>query len=844
MPDGSLFTGLIETRPAARTRARRRNARRDDRRRDEWPLEAGINVVLFAGMGGACQGLEDAGFPVHVAVNHDAVAIATHKALNPFTRHLHADIYEVCPLEATGRRQVNILWASPDCLDHSVAKGGAPRSPRVRSMPWQVCRWIGKLRKHGLGPRVVYLENVREIRGWGPLIAKRCKATGRVIKLDGTVAAKGERVPRQEQQLVRDPKRVGRTYRAWVRHLEKLGARYEDRDLNCAEHGVPTSRKRLFGVGVFGPGDIEWPPTTHGPRDSEAVKAGKLKPFRAAAEIIDWSLPLPSIFDRKKPLAAATQRRVAVGMKRFVIEAARPFLIHLTHHGARPEIDPTEPISTVTGAHRGEMALVGAAVVPTTHRSKKKGRERVHDGEGPVPTLTAGVKGGEFAAMAATVVGAGGRAAQSPPMGAADPLNTSTTKEDRCVVAAHLTKFQENSVGQQPGAPLDTVMAGAPRFGVVGASLAPHVAVFRGDSAGVPATAPLPTVTANSFHKRPGGAAPLGVVGATLAPTIVRPGHTGPGYTAHRGQDAADPLQTATGSPEFSVVAASLVQTGYGERKGQKPRAIDIENAIGTQMAGGAKHAVVGAAMVRTDMHKSNASCAYDASDPVNTITTSGGHAVMGAWMVQNNTGVVGHDMTDPTSTTVTTVGPQAVGAAYLAELRGTATALDPANPVPAQTAGGFHTAPAAAFLCEYYGTGGQHQGCEAPLNTASTRDRFAVSAADLAPSLSTAQITRARQVAEFLREHGAWDGGDVVTVGPWVVIDIGMRMLTPREAAAAHELRMPDEIEIDGVRRPLTKTESMKLVGNSVPKRPVTLLAKLNAHHTLYAPAATVAAE
>lgn len=150
----------------ARTRGTRRSnerARRSGRKPQQpsgqWPLDTTINVVLFAGMGGACQGLEDAGFPVHVAVNHDEIAIAAHKALNPHTRHLHADIYEVCPLEATQGKIVNILWMSPDCRDHSVAKGGAPRSKRVRSMPWQGCRWVGVLRKHGRGPSVIYLEN-------------------------------------------------------------------------------------------------------------------------------------------------------------------------------------------------------------------------------------------------------------------------------------------------------------------------------------------------------------------------------------------------------------------------------------------------------------------------------------------------------------------------------------------------------------------------------------------------------------------------------------------------------------------------------------------------------------
>lgn len=170
----------------------------------QWPLDGAITVVLFAGLGGACDGLEEAGCPVAVANNHDDVALAAHAARHPHTRHIRGDIFDVDPLMATRGRPVKILWASPDCRDHSVAKGGAPRSPRVRSLAWQVCRWAGMT-----APEVIFLENVREIRGWGPLIAKRCRITGRVIKLNGTVAAKGEHVPVREQQLVRDKRRLG-----------------------------------------------------------------------------------------------------------------------------------------------------------------------------------------------------------------------------------------------------------------------------------------------------------------------------------------------------------------------------------------------------------------------------------------------------------------------------------------------------------------------------------------------------------------------------------------------------------------------------------------------------------
>ncbi|WP_372393727.1 DNA cytosine methyltransferase (plasmid) [Azospirillum sp. HJ39] len=990
----------------------------------QWPLDANINVVLFAGMGGACQGLEDAGFPVHVAVNHDEIAIAAHRALNPHTKHLQADIYEVCPLEATQGRHVNILWLSPDCKDHSVAKGGAPRSKRVRSMPWQGCRWVGVLRKHGRGPEVVYLENVREIRGWARLIAKRDKATGRVIKLDGTVAAKGEQVPVQEQQLVRDPKAInkktgiGRTYRAWKQHMEALGVRFEDRDLNCADFGIPTARKRLWGVGVFSDQPIVWPTATHARRKSELVRSGSRLPYRMAAEIIDWSLPLTSIFGRKKDLAAATQKRIAVGIKRFVLDAEEPFLIHLTHHGQRPEIDRSEPLPTITGAHRGEFAVVDVnvvvngsgdpnavrqvaatdtavipAIVPTTHSSS--GPRRVHAGMEPAPVLTAGVKGGELAVMGATIVGAGGRAAQSPPMAVSDALNTTTTKEDRCVVAAslvgvahgddarsgsrtydvhdalrvatgsndqaviaaHLTRYHgERRPGEARGAEMPDSLPTQTtenRFGIVGAVLAPHVTKFRNNCVGHEMFEPPHTFTCSHSTYHPGAAPSMGVAGAVLAPAIMANNtnnvgagaddavppfttgnrdylvaahvvehrgesigqHTGQPLGAqtqiphhgvvaahltkfqensvgqeakqpfdtvmagaarfgtvgvfleeHRshsiGQPAEDPLvsqtqrehnavigaavvstantgttgrgtyawpteeptRTFTGTSGQAVVGATMVQTGYGEREGQAPRALDVKEALGTQVAGGAKHAIAG------------------------------------AWMVQHNTGVIGHGMDESVSTLTTAGTQQQLAAAYLTEFRGSSKdgqpVTDPAGTMCAGgERGGAHDGVTAAFLHHQYSSGVQHQDTQAPLATQSTVDRTMVTGADLqAPPLPPETLQRAREVAAFLRRHGVWDDREFVIFGPWIVVDIGMRMLKPVEAAAAHELRMPDLITVpkrdrkglvvtgeDGnvvyVTRPLTKTEAMRLVGNSVPKRMAMLLALANAHHSLDAP-------
>lgn len=567
----------------------------------QWQLDDGITVVLFSGMGGACQGLEDAGCHVHVAVNHDKVAIAAHRALNPHTHHMQGDIFDIDPVVATSGRRVRALWASPDCRDHSVAKGGAPVSSRVRSMPWQVIRWAAKTKAE-----VIMMENVREIRGWGPLIAKRCKVTGRVLKLDGTVAAKGERVPVELQHRVRDPKRVGRLFTAFVLHLKGLGYDYQDRDLCCADYGVPTQRRRWFAVARRDGQPILWMPQTHAPLPVHANQ--NLKPWESAAyRVIDWSLAIPTIFDRDRPLVEATNRRIAVGVKRYVIEAAEPFLIHLTHQGPRSGMPVTGPFPTITTAARGEVALV-----------------------------------------------------------------------------------------------------------------APHLMKYHGE-----------------------------------------------------------------------------------RRKGERGRGAPV-------------------------------------TEPMATQTTENRFAVTAAWMVQHNTGVVGGKVTDPLRA-ITTIPTQVqVGAAFMVHQRGTeAPASSVRQPTRALTASrGDHEHVTAAFLTEYYGTGGQHQGIDEPLNTLSTVDRFAKTFADLRrPPLSPELQLMAKRVADFLRKYGCWDGGDMVTVGDMVIVDLGMRMIRPHEAAAAHELTLPEWIVVDGVRRRLTKTEAMKLIGNSVPKRMAMLLAAANVSRRLEPP-------
>lgn len=314
-----------------------------------FALDNRMTVVLFAGMGGGCDGLEEAGFHVHLAINHDPVAIAVHQVRHRHTRHLKTDVLDVCPKEATKGRGVRALHASPDCTHFSVAKGGKPVSKRRRSLAWVVCRWAGQVR-----PEAITLENVSEIQTWGPLIAKRDKATGRVLRLDGSVAAKGERVPVQEQWLVPDPKHKGRIWKAFLRHLRvHLGYNFEFRVLVCADYGVATIRKRLFGVGKADGSPIVWPERTHAPRKL-AKKLG-LKPWVGANTIIDFSLPVKSIFGRKKELAEATKRRTARGVMRYVVEAAKPFIVPITHtKGSNQARSTDEPLCAITTAKGGE----------------------------------------------------------------------------------------------------------------------------------------------------------------------------------------------------------------------------------------------------------------------------------------------------------------------------------------------------------------------------------------------------------------------------------------------------------------------------------------------------------
>lgn len=386
-------------------------------------LSAKLVIDLFAGGGGASTGIEQAiGRHVDIAINHDADAIGMHEINHPQTRHYREDIRKVDPLAVTRGELVGLLHASPDCTHHSQALGGQPRSQEIRSLAWMVHRWAGKTR-----PDVITLENVAQMLEWAPLIAKRCPGTGRVVTLDKVlnaagktvyrVADPGEVVPRHNQFLVPDPKRKSKNWDHFVAGLRAMGYKVEWRVICNATLGAHSTRTRLYMIARRDGLPIVWPEQTHARKPT-----GKLKAFRPAADCIDWSIQGTSIFGRKKDLAEATMRRIAYGMKKFVLESDDPYIVEgaartlvQTGYGERAgqaprALDLGMPLGTAV-AGGGKHALASAYLVQAGHGEGKDGGKRwsygVNDITGAMGTVTAS-GGGQSLATAFMVQANGG----------------------------------------------------------------------------------------------------------------------------------------------------------------------------------------------------------------------------------------------------------------------------------------------------------------------------------------------------------------------------------------------------------------------------------------------------
>lgn len=504
-------------------------------KRLELPFGHEITIDAFAGGGGASTGIElayqDLGLPpsVEIAVNHDAQALAMHAANHAGTVHVREDVFQADMRKLVGRRLVRLLWLSPDCKHFSKAKGGKPVEKKIRGLAWVAVKWAKQLK-----PRVIVLENVEEFQDWGPLVRKG-----------------GEWFP--------DPERKGLTFNRFVGNLRGLGYKIEWKQLRACDYGAPTIRKRLFLVCRRDGQAITWPDATHGQG---------LKPYRTAAECIDWSIPCRSIFGRKRPLKPATMRRIARGVKRYVIDAAEPFIVQVAH--------------------------------------------------------------GDW--------------------------------------------------GYRDGA---------------------------------------------------------------------------------RTRSLQEPIGTVKGSNEFALCVPTLVQTGYGERKGQAPRVPGLDKPLGTVVAGGSKHALVAAFLAQHNTQPG------EKQDPTKA------HA--------------GHDARKPMSTISSRGSQQQVVAAHLVKFYGTsqdgAPVTEPMPTVTANNKGGGHVAEVRAFLVKYYGTD-QDPRLGEPMHTVRTKDCLAL-----------------------VTVHG--------TV--YEIVDIGMRMLTAREIARAQGF--PDSYVIDrgADGKPLSKAAQVRMIGNSV---------------------------
>ncbi|ASA04097.1 MULTISPECIES: DNA cytosine methyltransferase [Enterobacter cloacae complex] len=483
-----------------------------------------IIVDNFAGGGGACTGIEMAiGRSVDIAINHDPNAVAMHTTNHPDTLHYCESVFDVNPQLATAGRPVGLAWFSPDCRHFSKAKGSKPVEKEIRGLAWIVIRWALAVR-----PRVMMLENVEEFKTWGPLI----------------VSADGGQRP--------DPERAGETFEAFCGMLSGgipaghpalvecceflgiaadgmqaqqlvagLGYAVDYRELRACDFGAPTIRKRFFMVMRCDGVPVTWPEVTHADPKSPAVQAGKLAPWRTAAECIDWSIAAPSIFGRKKRLAENTLKRIARGIQRFVLDNPTPFIVKCNHTSTRSGYD----------FFRGQSLN--------------------------------------------------------------EPLQTITKKHGYAIAVPHLTKFRTGATGQE-------------------------------------VTEPVPTITAGT-SKRPGGNGhALGMVEAALTPFVGRQ------FGASVGHRADEPSATITagGGGKSQLVMPTLIQMGYGERPGQDPRVLQLDNPLGTVTAGGNKFATVSAFLAKH--YGGNYQGAGVSMDkPMHSVTTVDHHAAVTSHLVK-----------------------------------------------------------------------------------------------------------------------------------------------------------------------------------------------------------------
>lgn len=406
-------------------------------------------VDNFAGGGGASTGIELAlGRDVDIAINHDQTALDVHTTNHPHTEHYCESVWDIKPMDVTKGLPVGLAWFSPDCTHHSKARGGKPVKKNIRGLAWVALRWAATVK-----PQIIMLENVEEFVSWGPL--------------------KGNKP---------DKSKAGITFKSFTNALKRQGYSVDHKTLRACDYGAPTTRKRLFLIARCDGLPIVWPEHTHGPKGSG------LTPYRTAAECIDWSLPCPSIFERKKPLVENTLRRIARGIQKFVIDNPKPFIVRIGHtgfggDGMQYSID--DPLTTITS--KAEHCLI----TPIIDRQFSKSECNAIDE--PLGTVTAG-GGGKSALCAAFLAKHYGGNYTGPGADLDKPMSTVTAVDHHALVTSHLIKLRGTCQhGQRVDEPAPTITASGNHIGEVRAFLIK----YYGTDTGQELTSPMHTITGN-----------------------------------------------------------------------------------------------------------------------------------------------------------------------------------------------------------------------------------------------------------------------------------------------------------------------------------------------------------
>ena len=864
--------------------------------RDQFIFDLNEELLVdnFAGGGGASTGIELAlGRHVDLAFNHDRLAMGMHRMNHRQTVHHCEDVFDVVPAIVCGGRPVGLAHFSPDCKHHSKAKGGKPLDKRIRGLVVVMLRWA-KYRS-----RVMTMENVEEIQKWSPLIWEcrkgkwgwypdaryvgrtwkaflACLGTGidpdhpdlpEILDMLNTCrGCDGKNPSRETCEVCRGTGEVVTITRNEC--IRGFGYTHQARELRACDYGSPTIRKRLFMVARCDGRDIVWPEADHFDPKLKENWRKQFTPYRIIAECVDWWRPCPSIFDSKatikalygvdavRPLADSTMRRAATGIGRYTIHTKNPFLVSLTHQGG-DRVEPIdEPARAITGAHRGEKAVV-VARYNGSHQGKTDGANRNQSAD--------------------------------------VPLTVQDTSPRFGLTEASLAPFitEHANATHQRNFPADECLrtACAETKGGTFALVAANILVNNAHHTGAAATDPAPTIPTGGHHAV--------VTGALI-------GAGGPTYSGEPKKVTA-PLHSLTAKPTTSLAAASLVQTGYGEREGQAPRCLDLNKPGGTAVAGGVKQAVVTGALVHTAHGEADkegnprrgrgarsvresmptvttsndgalatasiikmrgTNVGHAADEPVHVVSADGQHhGVVAAHVIRHFGESVGQEVQAPAPTTTASGGGKTgVVSAHVTKFRTGSVGSSMKDPGPTVTSGshspethggaGGTQGVVAAYLAQHNAGFNETPGHPAtdPISTIGTKGcQQQVVAAALVPpcqgtddavpaagehgdlsiedsfiacSMTPEQLAGAYRVAAFLRSYGVeFEGAFAKVAGGYVIYDIGMRMLTPRELFRAQGFT--DSYEIDRALVPdenglyqlvdLTKEQQVRLCGNSV---------------------------